>query len=77
MIRHKCGFGKQLAVHWRLPGCGDVPFIDASLAPAIDSTPIDFPIDSIDSGVGNGESMESMLMAKPLDAVVLADVEVF
>ena len=74
MIRYKCGFGKQLAVHWRLPGGGDVPFIDASLAPAIDSTPIDFPIDSIDSGVGNGESM---LMAKPLGAVVLADVEVF
>lgn len=77
VIRHKCGFGKQLAVHWRLPGGGDVPFIDASLAPAIDSTPIDFPIDSIDSGVGNGESMESMLMAKPLGDVVLADVEVF
>ena len=77
VIRHKSGFGKQLAVHWRLPGGGDVPFIDASLAPAIDSTPIDFPIDSIDSGVGNGESMESMLMANPLGAVVLADVEVF
>lgn len=73
VIRHKSGFGKQLAVHWRLPGGGDVPFIDASLAPAIDST----PIDSIDSGVGNGESMESMPMAKPLGAVVLADVEVF
>jgi putative DNA primase/helicase len=77
VIRHKTGFGKQLAVHWRLPGGGDVPMAEGRLIDAIDSRCIDFPIDSIDSGVGNGESMESMLMAKPLGAPVFDDVEVF
>jgi len=77
VIRHKSGFGKTLAVHWRLPGSGTVPFIDASLAPALDLMPTNSQIDSIHSGVENKESMESMLTAKPLEAVVLADVEVF
>ena len=76
VIRHKCGFGKNLAVHWRLPGGGDVPFTDASASPAIDSTRIDSAIDSIGSSAGNGESMESMaiLDSETLDA---PDVEVF
>lgn len=74
VIRHKCGFGKQLAVYWRLPGGGEVPFIDASFSHSINSNAINSPIDSTDSGVG---SEESMVTAEPMNTVLAADVEVF
>jgi putative DNA primase/helicase len=79
VIRQKRGFGENSAFYWRLPGGADIPLSAAHVVSAINITPIDSHIDSIDSGVGNWESMESMesmVTVEPMNTG-RADVEVF
>ncbi len=76
VIRHKNGFGKQLSVHWRLPGKAEVPFIIGKATENLNPKSIDSTIGSIDSSDAKRESLESMEAPEPLETVLPDDVEV-